>query len=765
MRSSISTRRPQDEALLSDDELALSRARAAIARDDDRAMEILTPLLASAEIVVSVRSAILAGLFAIRRDDREAARAHLSRVHLRWPAERPDLALELARTWSKVDEKRARKVYRDLIRELQAHEEETSPDAERRHAAALARYRLGQLVVAENAERALELWKAAVNARETLVSPYAAHALASLIGERLLLPERVEELYQHAIHSGHPALCSRAAINVSDQLERRLQFDEALAYLKVAVDRGDPSYVARVEEKIASLEDRQRYAPTMRHLRESTRRMQRVRKVGQLDGTEERLIIIGAGRGGQYLLEALLASREKPVVCGFIDDAAAEVAGHPEYWVLGRIEDLSAVIHREKPTRVLIAIPTLRGAKRRKVVNDCWDANVEVRDLTSPHRRRLGWTIKDDAQSLSDQLRPVHIDALIGTRDRAVNLDAISWEAKPRPLVIGVGALGMEICRALARGQAQGLMMLDRDPTALHRAEEEVRHTVDAPEGYVTPMYNDVGYDGVADAALDDYKPSIVFYTAGSRETEPSGLGLVQAARSDVLTVARVAEAAESNGVERFVFVSKTGGSSYELNALNVLAEAAVLTRATGRTSCVVVRSGPLLESRTSVISEIQAQIDRGTSIRIPSSFGCERYLSATAAAELILLAARGTKETNALAERSYHYELVGETVSLDEVAHDLVRLAGLRPGVDITIDVGDPPARPLVTPSGDVHPEDDRLIRLPAAPCSLQGIDDLCDELQQLVADADEVGVRKFARNVEDRLAEVCEVRPVGIS
>ena len=69
-----------------------------------------------------------------------------------------------------------------------------------------------------------------------------------------------------------------------------------------------------------------------------------------------RLLIVGASDGGSELVEELGLHPDTPYkVIGFVDDErdTASVAGVP---LLGRVDDLPAVIHRERPDLVVLAV-------------------------------------------------------------------------------------------------------------------------------------------------------------------------------------------------------------------------------------------------------------------------------------------------------------------------------------------------------------------------------------------------------------------------
>ena len=146
------------------------------------------------------------------------------------------------------------------------------PDVRTRHALALARYRLGDLVVADEARYAFELWRAVVESGDEDVGPFAAYALAKRIGDRFLVAPRIEELLRIAVHGRHPTLCSRASIDVARYLAGYSQFRQALDYLSVGLERGDDALRADVERAVAQITLQQEAADELTRMARPRRR-------------------------------------------------------------------------------------------------------------------------------------------------------------------------------------------------------------------------------------------------------------------------------------------------------------------------------------------------------------------------------------------------------------------------------------------------------------------------------------------------------------
>ena len=130
------------------------------------------------------------------------------------------------------------------------------------------------------------------------------------------------------------------------------------------------------------------------------------------------MLVVGAGSGGQMVVRELRLNPELGNPIGFVDDDARKrgmrLLGLK---VLGGTDELGAILEREKPAEVVIAIPSAPGAVRGKVVSACRERGIRVRTLPTVFELLRGGV------QLTRQLREVQVEDVLGREPVVMELD------------------------------------------------------------------------------------------------------------------------------------------------------------------------------------------------------------------------------------------------------------------------------------------------------------------------------------------------------
>jgi FlaA1/EpsC-like NDP-sugar epimerase len=396
------------------------------------------------------------------------------------------------------------------------------------------------------------------------------------------------------------------------------------------------------------------------------------------DGKGKRALVIGAGDAGALVVRELQKSPQlnlSPI--GFLDDDAAKQK-HTMYGVpvIGRVDDLPAVLDLHKIDVVVMAIPSAPGGLVRTVNDVCRIKGIPSRTVPGIYEL-IGGKVS------VNRLREVDITDLLRREPVRVNDEAVGAVlAGKRVLVTGAGgSIGRELCRQIARRAPAGLILLGHGENSIFEIFLELHQ--DYPDLVLSPVIADVRDAGRLSQVFEQHQPQVVFHAAAHKHVPLMEVNIVEAVTNNVLGTRHVVQAALDLGVERFVLIStdKAVRPSSIYGATKRLAELIVLQAAReSYRAFTVVRFGNVLGSRGSIIPIFKQQIATGGPVTITHPDMFRYFMTIPEAVHLVLQAA-------SLESGGEMFVLnMGEPIRILDLAEDLIRLSGLEPHRDIEI-------------------------------------------------------------------------------
>ncbi|MEZ0089010.1 polysaccharide biosynthesis protein [Streptacidiphilus sp. EB129] len=368
-----------------------------------------------------------------------------------------------------------------------------------------------------------------------------------------------------------------------------------------------------------------------------------------------RTLIVGAGQAGRALARDLLRVPEfglAPV--GFLDDDPDKPGSGP-LPRLGALDQTGPAVTAHRIEAVVVAIPGLPAERFHQVAAAGATAGASVRYLPSftaalRHDPRGTDRLPDPRSALggSGGGGTLDISRLIGRQDptaagpEAVGPDAVSAEARDavagrRVLVTGAGgSIGSALCRALRALGPERLFRLDHDGSNLYGCNL-----------YGQARDDDVVISDIRDRArleqvFHQLRPDLVFHTAAHHHLAMLEHHPCEGVKSNVLGTDHLVQVAMKTGVERFVLVStdKAADPVSVLGATKRLAESLVQARHTASTVFAAVRLGDVLDSRSSPLAALSAQLRSGAPVTVAHPDLTRFYLTVDEATALVLEAA-----------------------------------------------------------------------------------------------------------------------------
>lgn len=391
-----------------------------------------------------------------------------------------------------------------------------------------------------------------------------------------------------------------------------------------------------------------------------------------------RAIVVGAGDAGLMVLKELNQRPDLGVdVVGLVDDDPNKLQkriGH--ITISGTTADLPRLVENLCIDQVIIAMPSAPPHEIRRIVEMCRMAEVETRILPGLFELING-------RVSINQLREVSLEDLLGRDPVNLDNDSIASYIEGRTvLVTGAGgSIGSELCRQIFNFQPARLIICGKGENSIFSIQQELTRRVEPVE--VLPVIADVRDRQRMQFVFEKYKPSVVFHAAAHKHVPLMELNVCEAIANNVLGTKAVAELAHQYQVEKFVLVSsdKAVNPTSVMGATKRMAELIIQDLArSSATKYVAVRFGNVLASRGSVIPVWREQIAAGGPITVTHRDATRYFMLIPEAVQLIL-------QAGAFGSGGEIFVLdMGKPVKILDLANDLIRFSGLRPGHDIKI-------------------------------------------------------------------------------
>ena len=395
-----------------------------------------------------------------------------------------------------------------------------------------------------------------------------------------------------------------------------------------------------------------------------------------------RVLIIGAGSAGHLLVRESQRQALGFVPVGLLDDDARKhdmrILGVP---VLGRTDDVASHVIDSGAAEVIIAMPSAAGSDVRRIVDHCREASIKVRILPS-----MGELVLGDTGTLASRIREVHIEDVLGRDPIEVDLQGIAaYLTDQVVLVTGAGgSIGSELCRQIASMHPSKLILLDHAEENLFNIQQELLHE----RGFeaISIELADVTDRARMRTVFEGHRPKVVFHAAAYKHQPMLEHMPAEAVRNNTIGTRVCCELAERVGVERFVLVStdKAVEPTTVMGQSKALAEWVVQAFAerSFHTRYMAVRFGNVLGSSGSVIPIFRRQIARGGPVKLTDERMTRFFMTIPEAAQLIV-------QAGAMGEGGEVFVLdMGQPVKIIDLARNMIELSGLRPDIDIEIEV-----------------------------------------------------------------------------
>ena len=260
-----------------------------------------------------------------------------------------------------------------------------------------------------------------------------------------------------------------------------------------------------------------------------------------------RVGIYGAGSAGVQLAAALRLANTHSVQVFFDDD--------PALWnrsINGvSIQSPVTLEHcADGLDQVLLAIPSLKRSRRRRIVDALQEIGIPVLQVPSMGEITSG-------RARIDALRPIQVEELLGRDPVPPDPKLLSQGiAGASVCVTGAGgSIGSELCRQILALKPRRLVLLERSEPSLYTIYEELNTLLQA-EVELVPVLGSTANAVLVEHCFKEKRVEVVFHAAAYKHVPLVESNPLAGLANNVMSTRIVCEAARHCGLRQLVLIS-----------------------------------------------------------------------------------------------------------------------------------------------------------------------------------------------------------------
>lgn len=410
-------------------------------------------------------------------------------------------------------------------------------------------------------------------------------------------------------------------------------------------------------------------------------------KSGKHEGDAKRLLIIGAGYSATLFIHDMIRNANLYYdIVGLIDDDESKkkctISG---YRVLGNRDSIVRICDAHRVDEILMAMPSAKASERKEIIDICNETGCKIKTLPSVDQMIVNGKFR---------MRDIEIDDLLDRDEIKLNSDEIVEYISGKTVMVtgGGGSIGSELCRQIMRFDPGKLIILDIYENNAYDIQMELneKYPQNKPEVVIASIRDVERMEKI----FELYKPEIVFHAAAHKHVPLMENSPAEAIKNNVVGTYNVAKCADKFKCLKFVMIStdKAVNPTNIMGASKRMCEMIVQAmQKVSKTEFVSVRFGNVLGSNGSVVPLFKRQIAKGGPVTITHKEITRFFMTIPEAAQLVM-------QAGAYAKGGEIFVLdMGKPVKVYDLAKNIIRLAGYKPGTDIEIkEVGLRPGEKL---------------------------------------------------------------------
>ncbi len=337
-----------------------------------------------------------------------------------------------------------------------------------------------------------------------------------------------------------------------------------------------------------------------------------------------------------------------------------------------------------RPQKIILTDDSISGDQIRQLLDKMDSLGIPLARL--PRASEFKARIHD-----RKDVQPVAVEDLLGRSQNVLDRGSMEALVKGRRILVtgAGGTIGGELTRQIASYAPAEIVLMERSEFNMYQIDREIRGNF--PEVPLHVMLADVADAMHVNNIFETYRPEIVFHAAAIKHVPLAEQNVEETVLTNVFGTRAIAEACKQYKVSVMLMIStdKAVNPTNVMGAAKRLAEcfcqALGASEESSITKFITVRFGNVLGSTGSVVPLFQEQIERGGPVTVTHPDMTRYFMTVREAVELVMQAASLGASMRDRKECIFVLDM-GRPMKILDLAHQMIRLAGLKPGEDIQI-------------------------------------------------------------------------------